>query len=129
MKNLKIYTKFQVKPRSADLLTRWFDSKGVPLFLDFFASNAGDTDVIRKIYECPTFFHLPFTGDTSDMKNLKIYANNKVKPKCADLLTRGFDSKGVPLFLDFFAGDTDDIRKMNECQIFFISLLLVTLVT
>ena len=65
-------------------------------------------------------------------KNLKIYTNVEVKPKSVDLLTRWFDSKGGPLFLDFFAGDagdTDDIRKMNECQIFFHLFLLVTLVT
>ena len=91
------------------------------------------------------FFFISFagdTGDTGDMKNLKIYTNVQVKPKSVDwqtrqfdskgvplfldflpvtsagLLTRQFDSKGVPLFLDFFAGDTDDIRKMNECPIF-----------
>ena len=81
------------------------------------------------------FFYFSFagdTGDTSDMKNLKIDTNVQVKPKSVDWQTRQFDCKGVPLFLDFFAsdsGDTDDIRKMNECPIFFIPLLLVTLVT
>ena len=81
------------------------------------------------------FFCLSFAGDTGDtceMKSLKIYTIIQVKPKYADLLTRWFDSKGVPLFLDFFASDaggTYDIRKMNECPIFFIPLLLVTLVT
>ena len=56
MKNLKIYTIIQVKPKYADLLTRWFDSKGGPLFLDFFAGDAGDTDDIRKMNECQIFF-------------------------------------------------------------------------
>ena len=64
------------------------------------------------------FFFISFAGDTGDMKSLKIYTNVQVKPKSAGLLTRQFDSKGAPLFLDFFAGDTDDIRKMNECPIF-----------
>ena len=120
MKNLKIYTIIQVKPKYADLLTRWFDSKGGPLFLDFFAGDAGDTDDIRKMNECK-FFFIYFAGDagdTGDMKSLKIYTNIQVKPKSAGLLTRQFYSKGVPLFLYFFAGDTDDIRKMNECPIF-----------
>ena len=35
MKSLKIYTNVQVKPESAGLLTRQFDSKGATLFLDF----------------------------------------------------------------------------------------------
>ena len=52
MKNLKIYTIIQVKPKSAELLTRWFDSK------DFFAGDAGDTNDIRKTNECQIFFHL-----------------------------------------------------------------------
>ena len=86
MKNLKIYTIIQVKPKYADLLTRWFDSKGGPLFLDFFAGDAGDTDDIRKMNECK-FFFIYFAGDagdTGDMKSLKIYTNVQVKPKFAD---------------------------------------------
>ena len=54
------------------------------------------------------FFCLSFagdTGDTGDMKNLKIDKNVQVKPKSVDWQTRQFDSKGVPLFLDFFASD------------------------
>ena len=50
------------------------------------------------------FFCLSFagdTGDTGDLKNLKIYTIIQGKPKCPDLLTRWFDSKGVPPFLDF----------------------------
>ena len=50
------------------------------------------------------FFRLSFagdTGDTSDMKNLKIYTIIQGKPKSPDLLTRQFYSKGVPPFLDF----------------------------
>ena len=35
MKNLKIYTIIQVKPKYADLLTRRFDSKGAPFFWIF----------------------------------------------------------------------------------------------
>ena len=53
--------------------------------------------------ECPIFC-LSFagdTGDTGDMKILKIYTNVQVKPKSVDWQTRQFDSKGVPLFLDF----------------------------
>ena len=90
-------------------------------FSEFFAGNSGDTDDIRKMNDCQIFFHLSFAGDTGDMKSLKIYTNVQVKPKSAGLLTRQFDSKGVPHFLYFFAGDTgdtDDIRKMNECPIF-----------
>ena len=33
MKNLKIYTIIQVKPKYADLLTRWFDSTQLPSVL------------------------------------------------------------------------------------------------
>ena len=50
------------------------------------------------------FFFISFagdTGDTGDMKSLKIYTNVQVKPESAGLLTRQFDSKGAPLFLDF----------------------------
>ena len=70
------------------------------------------------------FFCLSFagdTGDTGDMKNLKIYTIIQGKAKSPNLLTRRFDSKGVPLFSGFFAGnsgDTDDIRKMKESPIF-----------
>ena len=80
MKSLKNYTNVRVKPKSAGLLTRHFDSKGAPLFLDIFAGD---------------------TGDTGDMKTLKIYTNVQVKPKSAGLLTRQFDSKGSP-FSGFF---------------------------
>ena len=78
------------------------------------------------------FFCLSLAGDTGDMKNLKIYTIIQGKPKCPDLLTRWFDSKGVPPFFGFFAGnfgDTDDNRKMKESPIFFSDFLLVTLVT
>ena len=95
MKNLKIYTIIQGKPKCPDLLTRWFDFKGVPHF-GFFAGNSGDTDDIRKMKESPIFFYFSFagdTGDTGDMKNLKIYTIIQMKPKYADLLTRQFDSK------------------------------------
>ena len=59
-------------------MTRWQDSliPGAPFSWIFFASDAGDTDDIRKMFECRIFFHLHFagdTGDTGDMKNLKIY--------------------------------------------------------
>ena len=50
------------------------------------------------------FFCLSFagdTGDTGDMKILKIYTIIQGKPKSPDLLTKLFDSKGVPHFLDF----------------------------
>ena len=53
-------------------MTWWRDSyipKGGPLFLDFFTGDAGDTDDIKKIYECQIFFHLSYTGDTCDMKS------------------------------------------------------------
>ena len=75
MKSLKIYTNVQVKPESAGLLTRQFDSKGAPLFLDFFAGDTGDTDDIRKMYECPIFFHLYFVGDTGDTNDMKKFEN------------------------------------------------------
>ena len=51
MKNLKIYTNVQVKPKSVDWQTRQSDSKGVPLFLDLFAFDSGDTDDIREMNE------------------------------------------------------------------------------
>ena len=82
-----------------DLMTRQLNSKGGHPFSGFFT---GDTDDIRKKYECQIFFHLSFTGDTGDMKSLKIYTNVQEKPESAGLLTRQFHSKGVILFLDFF---------------------------
>ena len=79
MKNLKIYTKIQVKLKFADLMTRQFNSRFSSFFWIFFP---GDTNDIRKMYECPILFHLHFsgdTGDTGDMLNLKIYTKIQVK--------------------------------------------------
>ena len=84
MKSLKIYTNIQVKPKSAGLLTRQFDSKGAPLFLDFLLV----TLMTSEKWMSAQFFCLSFAGDpgdTGDMKNLKIYTIIQVKPKYAVL--------------------------------------------
>ena len=65
------------------------------------------------------FFCLSFagdTGDTGDMKNLKIYTIIKGKPKSPDLLTRRFDSKGVPHLLDFLLLTLMTSLKTGECK-------------
>ena len=57
-------------------------------FSEFSAGDAGDTDDIRKMYECPISFHLSFTGDivdTRDMKNLnfaQIFSSNQSVLNC-----------------------------------------------
>ena len=66
MKNLKIYTIIQVKPKYADLLTRWFDSKGGPFFWIFLLVTLVTLMTSEKCMSVQFLFHLHFAGDIGD---------------------------------------------------------------
>ena len=73
----------------------------------------------------PNFFHPSFAGDigdTGDMRNLKTYTNISLKPKCAELLTRWFNSWEFPFFWVFFSFTLMTLEKCM-CAQFFSDLL------
>ena len=58
----------------------------------------------EKCMSVQFLFHLHFAGDigdTDDLRNVKIYTKIEVKSKFADLVTRQFNSRGLP-FSGFF---------------------------